>query len=376
MTLEKYYIRNWKTIMIEYTDYLKLDPYCLDRMEKHKYLTKYLKGLSIYHYANCPQYKKIIDAIGIDLSVIEDYADIPFLPVRLFKEYDLKSIQNNEINKTMTSSGTTGQKVSMVYLDRETSANQSRILTQIVSSFIGKKRLPMIILDSPTVLKDKKKFSARGAGILGFSMFGRDKIYALDEDMNLDIAKLCEFLAKYQGENIIVFGFTFMIWECFIKALLRTGEKVDLSNAYLIHGGGWKKLESEKITHEQFKNVLNQICGIQHVMDYYGMVEQTGTIYMECEYGHLHAPIYSDVIVRRKEDFSQADFREEGLLEVVSILPKSYPGHVLLTEDAAVLLGEDDCPCGRKGKYFKVIGRIKNAEIRGCSDTYAGVANR
>jgi len=22
------------------------------------------------------------------------------------------------------------------------------------------------------------------------------------------------------------------------------------------------------------------------------------------------------------------------------------------------------------GKYFKVIGRIKNAEIRGCSDTY------
>lgn len=362
--------------MIEYTDYLKLDPYCLDRMEKHKYLTKYLKGLSIYHYANCPQYKKIIDAIGIDLSVIEDYVDIPFLPVRLFKEYDLKSIQNNEINKTMTSSGTTGQKVSMVYLDRETSANQSRILTQIVSSFIGKKRLPMIILDSPTVLKDKKKFSARGAGILGFSMFGRDKIYALDENMNLDIAKLREFLVKYQGENIFVFGFTFMIWECFIKALLRTGEKMDLSNAYLIHGGGWKKLESEKITHEQFKNVLNQICGIQHVMDYYGMVEQTGTIYMECEYGHLHAPIYSDVIVRRKEDFSQADFGEEGLLEVVSILPKSYPGHVLLTEDAAVLLGEDDCPCGRKGKYFKVIGRIKNAEIRGCSDTYAGVANR
>ena len=44
---------------------------------------------------------------------------------------------------------------------------------------------------------------------------------------------------------------------------------------------------------------------------------------------------------------------------------------MLLTEDEGVILGEDDCPCGRKGKYFHIHGRIKNAEIRGCSDTYA-----
>jgi hypothetical protein len=53
------------------------------------------------------------------------------------------------------------------------------------------------------------------------------------------------------------------------------------------------------------------------------------------------------------------------------MLPESYPGHSLLTEDEGVILGEDDCPCGRKGKYFKVMGRLKNAEIRGCGDTYA-----
>ena len=62
---------------------------------------------------------------------------------------------------------------------------------------------------------------------------------------------------------------------------------------------------------------------------------------------------------------------EKGLIEVVSVLPGSYPGHVLLTEDEGMILGEDDCPCGLKGKYFKIEGRIKNAEIRGCSDTYA-----
>ena len=91
---------------------------------------------------------------------------------------------------------------------------------------------------------------------------------------------------------------------------------------------------------------------------------------MECEMGHLHAPIFSDLIIRRPHDFSIADFGEQGIIQVLSILPKSYPGHSLLTEDQGVLLGEDDCSCGRLGNYFKIIGRLKNAEIRGCSDTY------
>jgi hypothetical protein len=107
------------------------------------------------------------------------------------------------------------------------------------------------------------------------------------------------------------------------------------------------------------------------VSNYYGMVEQTGSIYMECEAGRLHASIYSDVVIRRHVDFSVAEIGEPGIIQIVSILPGSYPGHSLLTEDEGVLLGEDDCACGRLGKYFKIVGRLQHAEIRGCSDTYA-----
>lgn len=66
-----------------------------------------------------------------------------------------------------------------------------------------------------------------------------------------------------------------------------------------------------------------------------------------------------------------ADIREKGIVQVLSILPHSYPGHSLLTEDEGIVLGDDGCLCGRLGKYFKISGRLKNAEIRGCSDTYA-----
>ena len=101
------------------------------------------------------------------------------------------------------------------------------------------------------------------------------------------------------------------------------------------------------------------------------MVEQTGCIYAQCEYGHLHASIFSDVIPRRADDFSVCEKGEEGIIQVVSVLPHSYPGHSILTEDKGIILGEDDCPCGRLGKYFKLTGRLKRAELRGCSDTYA-----
>jgi len=52
----------------------------------------------------------------------------------------------------------------------------------------------------------------------------------------------------------------------------------------------------------------------------------------------------------------------------MSILPTSYPGHNILTEDLGKIIAEDGCKCGRKGKIFTVIGRVKNTEIRGCAN--------
>ena len=100
------------------------------------------------------------------------------------------------------------------------------------------------------------------------------------------------------------------------------------------------------------------------------MAEQTGCIYMECECGHLHVSSYSDVLIRNMEDFSCCKNGTEGVIQVLTPMAWSYPGHSVLTEDKGMIVGEDDCPCGRKGKYIKITGRIPKAEIRGCSDTF------
>ena len=355
------------------TDFFNIPPYSLDKKSKREFLNEQIRRLTLHHYENSESYRKMMDAIGLNVQNLPEYDELPFLPVRLFKEFELHSISKDDIIKTMTSSGTTGQQVSKIFLNKATSANQTKVLTKIVASFIGNKRIPMLIIDSSNVVKDRAMFSARGAGILGFSFFGSKTAYALDDEMRLNIPEIQDFLEKYQGMPILLFGFTFMIWQHFYKELIKNNYKPDFSKAILIHGGGWKKLLSESVSHDAFKSQLHEVCGIEtrNIHDYYGMIEQTGTIYMECECGQLHTSIFSDVLIRRPIDFSLAGVGEKGIIQVVSVLPESYPGHILLTEDEGEILGEDDCPCGRLGKYFKITGRIKNAELRGCSDTYA-----
>lgn len=349
---------------------LAMAPFGLDGSTKDAFLTDALRELTCHHVAHCPSYRRMLEGIGFDPKTMSHYTDIPPLPVRLFKEMDLLSVPRSNVFKTMTSSGTTGQAVSRIYLDRDAAGEQQRALVRVVSDFIGSRRLPMVIVDSPSVVKDRAMFSARGAGVLGFSIFGSERIYALNDSMQLDVNGVREFLSRYHGGPILLFGFTFMVWKHFLSELLRMGRPFDLSKGILIHGGGWKKLASESVSPEQFRRQVRDACGTTRIHDYYGMVEQTGSICMECEQGHLHASVWSDVVPRRAADFRPCENREPGILQVVSILPRSYPGHCLLSEDQGEVLGQDDCPCGRKGKYFRVLGRLESAEMRGCSDTY------
>ena len=278
-------------------NYFDIQPYSLDRIKKSKYLESYFFELTQFHYENCTKYRNMLDALWYKHKRQHHYSEIPFLPVRLFKMFDLYSIPKGDIVKTMTSSGTSGQNVSKIFLDKETALNQSKALTKIVSTYLGSKRTPMIIIDSPAVLKNRKMFSARGAGILGFSIFGTKKIYALDENMELKVDDILAFIQNNENNRIFIFGFTFMVYQHFIKEIKKRNIKIDLSDSVLIHGGGWKKLVNESITSEEFRKMLNQLCGITSVHDYYGMVEQTGSIFMECEYGNMHAPIFSDIFI-------------------------------------------------------------------------------
>lgn len=351
--------------------YFSSNPFDWNQDFKEQKIFEELSSLIEHHRMFCEHYNKILEATKFKKQNLKNNDDIPFLPVRLFKYYDLKSIKKEKIIKTLTSSGTTSELVSKIYLDKETAKLQTKALANIMYSFLGKKRLPMLIIDTKDILKNRESFSARGAGIMGMMNFGRDHQYLLNQKMQIDFDVVESFLEKYNGQTILLFGFTFMVWEYFFEEMKRQKKSFDFSKAILIHSGGWKKLIDRAVDNETFKKSIEDLSKIKKIHNFYGMVEQIGSVYVECEEGVLHAPSFSDIILRNPKNWEPVkSFNEKGVIETISILPRSYPGHAILTEDEGIVLGVDDCKCGRRGKYFKIIGRLPKAEMRGCSDTH------
>ena len=139
-------------------NYFSKHPFSWEAKEKSLKLIKLINNLNRHHYNNCDKYKRILDSLSASNTNLNSLEDLPFLPVNLFKTVDLRSVANNKILRVMHSSGTTGLQRTKIFLDKENAAIQSKVLTKIVSDFIGTKRLPMLIIDNKDSLLGKKLF--------------------------------------------------------------------------------------------------------------------------------------------------------------------------------------------------------------------------
>jgi hypothetical protein len=355
---------------------LDLPPFGLSQAEKRARLLPMLRTLTAHHAERCAPYRHVLDRVfgGADRLRLERIEDVPFLPVTLFKTHTLASVPDAEVVKVLTSSGTTGQQPSRVVLDAETASVQSAVLVKVAQHFLGRDRLPMVILDHAGVVRDRRSYSARGAGILGMAQFGHRPFYALRDDMSLDEEGLRTYLAWAAGRPVLLFGFTFMIWQYLVQALERGGRRLDLAGGVLVHSGGWKKLQEAAVDPGTFRDRVAAVTGIERVINFYGMVEQVGGVYFENPKHHLQAPIYSEIIVRDPVTLAPLPDGQPGLVQVLSCLPTSYPGHSLLTEDLGVIRGVDPEGTGMGGRSFEILGRVPKAELRGCSDTFVAHA--
>ena len=346
----------------------KLNPFGINKRKKNKIYIDYIKSLSLHHYRCCKKYKKIINNLKFKIKNNNKLEDFPMLPVRIFKKFDLKSVPEKKIVKKLVSSGTSGQELSKIYLDKKNANNQVRVLGKIMSTILGNKRLPMLIIDQNPKILDRSVFNARSTAIYGFSIFGINHCFLLDKENKIDYISLNNFLKKYGKDKFLIFGFTSLVYENLIKKLSVNLLKSNFQNGILIHGGGWKKMEKLKVNNSIFKKKLIKKINLNKIYNYYGLVEQTGSIFIESKKcGYFHTSIFSDIFIRDKK-FNVLKNKKKGLIQLMSLLPTSYPGHNILTEDIGEIIGEDNCKCGLKGKYFLVHGRIKEAEIRGCSD--------
>ena len=329
-----------------------------------------------FHYESCDAYRSISKNLFSQGQNIGNLHDLPFIPAQLFKTHQLLSVPSDQIVKIMSSSGTSGTSRSKVCLDKKTARAQSEALTNIMMDITKNKRRPLLIIDTDSQLSDRNQFSARGAGILGFSMFGSKRYFAFDTDMEIRDDQVSDFLNNSKRPKLL-FGFTFIIWKEMLSKLPEGAQIFGDQEAVLIHGGGWKKLKNADISFEQFKAAVKSKLGSGiTVREYYGMVEQTGSIFLGCECGFLHTNQYNELLIRDPNNLEISEPGQPGVIQVLSTLPESYPGFSILTDDIGVIdtnASNRNCEiCATNTTRFTIKGRLPKAEIRGCSDTYAG----
>ena len=317
------------------------------------------------HRAACPAYDRIRQAIGhAPARQYRTLADLPWLPVRLFKQHQLSSSQAEPLT-TLTSSGTTGRALSRIALDLPAAEHQRQLLIATLQGLIGPQRLPLLIIDAPSVVRQERA-TIRGATVLGLMQVGRDHVFALNTAQELDAPAVSGFLQRHGNAPFLIFGFTGQVWAQFYPYV--AAHRPDLRQGLLLHTGGWKKLAALAVSPQIFRSSFAGAAGLTRCHNFYGMVEQAGTIHIESAAGDgLYCPPFADVIIRDPHTWQPTPVGTPGVIEVISTAPRAHPGNVLLTEDQGVIYGIDDGVW--PGKRFGILGRLPRAEPRGCADT-------
>ena len=352
---------------------LSMPPYAQPPEERQARLLEVLKEELDYACQRHSGYRNYVERWPRDYRSATRVSDLPYLPVAMLKANPpLSFVPPDEIKRTLTSSATTSQTPSRVVVDSSTARRMTKGVVSIVRDFIGSARKPYLIVDTPGFLGGE--MGARAAAIQGLQPFASETTHCLklsdSGDLVLDLEKLEKFTEDHQSTEVLVYGFTYILWNHLVKPLAAAGITLKLPKAQIWHSGGWKRLQDQAVEKSAFNEQLARTFGClpHQIIDFYGMVETVGVIYPDCSEGNKHGPAFGDVIVRDPLTLEPVAAGERGIVQVCSILPTSFPGHLLLTEDMAQVISYDGCPCGRRGISFRFVGRAPKAELRGCGN--------
>ncbi len=347
----------------------KLEPFSLSKNEKDKIFYNAMNESVKFHYEKSEEFRKLCDNRNFSPDKEFLIQEIPFLPVSLFKTFQLKSVPDSDIIKTVYSSATTSNSPSTIFLDQKTSKRQTKVLVSIMKDFLVNKK-KFLIIDQKSDLKNSTEVKSRESAIRGFFPFMESMNFGLDSKLKLDIS----LFEELKNNDVCVMGFTWLLYTTVIENENNDAMKEffkTIKNPKIIHIGGWKKLSDKKVSKDEFNQKISEFfnCQKENIIDIYGMTEQLGTIYPDCVEGNKHVSVFSEIFIRNIETLEIEEIGKSGFIQLVSPIPHSYPGVSLLSDDIGKIIGIDNCPCGRKGKYFRFEKRTEQADIKGCGDT-------
>tara|TARA_B100001758_G_scaffold174714_1_gene151590 strand:+ start:276 stop:1256 length:981 start_codon:yes stop_codon:yes gene_type:complete len=295
-----------------------------------------------YQVAHNIFYKKYCYLLNCYPSQVSSIDQIPFMPIEFFKTERILC-QNTNSNHFFLSSGTTSQKKSKHYIN--CLKFYEKTISLCFENFWGKINNYRFFCLTPN------KKEAPNSSLVHMCDFFVRKTKNLDSGFYLkNTEKLLYEINKSKRNNqpFIIIGLSF--------AILDFAEKhsVDLNGGHIIETGGMKNRRKEMIR-EDFYKILKEKFKIQSIQSEYGMTELLSQSY-SLKNGEFKSPPWKKVMIRDKQNPLKINNLSSGGINIID-LSNIHSCAFLATEDFGRISNDK----------FKVLGRLKNSSLRGCS---------
>ena len=297
-----------------------------------------------FQYENNLVYQEFCNFLKVDKQAVKMVSQIPFLPIQFFKSHDVVSTTNS-IQKTFTSSGTTGMITSKHLVTDISLYEQSYRLA--FSEFYGNIEDYVVLALLPSYLertgssliymvKDLIELSNNEHS--GFYLHNYDEL----------IAKLIEI--DNAGQNVILIGVTYALLDLIEK------QNFQLKNTIIMETGGMKGKRKE-IIREELHDILCKGFGVKSIHSEYGMTELLSQAY-SLGNGIFECPAWMQILVRNTEDaLTYENYGKTGGVNVID----------LANINSCSFIATQDLGKKFPNNSFEILGRFDNSDIRGCN---------
>ena len=302
-------------------------------------------------YENNLVYQQFCDLRRINVSAIKTLDKIPFLPIQFFKSHEVVS-NDNEIQETFTSSGTTGAITSQHLVTDIALYEES--YRQGFATFYGNIEDYVILALLPSYL------DRSGSSLI--YMF-KDLINLTNnDDSGFYLNNQQELLNKLEtlkngDKTVLLLGVTYALLD--LIEFAKTN-KIDLknltANCIIMETGGMKGKRKEMIREDLHQELCNGF-GVSRIHSEYGMTELLSQAYSLGD-GIFECPQQMQILIRDTEDaLSYVQNGKTGGINVID-LANINSCSFIATQDL-----------GRKydNNSFEILGRFDNSDIRGCN---------
>jgi len=288
-------------------------------------------------------YREYLKLLNIQPSSVQKVAEIPFLPIEIFKSHDVMN-GSFEPEITFTSSGTTGKNTSRHFVRNPDFYRECFI--RGFEHFYGNLKKYCILALLPSYLERKGSSLVHMAqGFMEESRHPENGFY-LDE-----LKSLSQVLQKLQNRQqpCLLLGVSYALLD------LAARFPQPLSETIIMETGGMKGKRKE-ITREELHQTLGEAFGVNHIHSEYGMTELMSQAYAS-ESGEFYCPPWMRVLIRERDDPMKFCVGRTGGINVID----------LANIDSCAFIATSDLGRAYENGAFEVLGRFDASDVRGCN---------